>query len=272
MADKRCSISLVVNGQRWLEAGDALAELAGVPRPWSLCGLQDFVRIMVGAKLGYTLENTDFIEQRWCRAKSNASDAEAVVAGFTVVTTPHVTSVDPGAGLSLEAVEIAVSTDTHVIVMVGNQINWMPLRNKLEAAATELFELLLPPAGKVVVSTERVIDIRELARQHFADDKARALFRAPPIAASVPGSTGATAPNTDALETSFAANAALGTVKSLANGYGIIKRKDGLGDVQFMATQVRAPGFDFIELGDELRFDVVQVSPGKWLAQRVLRI
>ena len=69
MADKRCSISLVVNGQRWLEEGDALAELVGVPRPWSLCGLQDFVRIMVGAKLGYTLENTDFIEQRWCRAK-----------------------------------------------------------------------------------------------------------------------------------------------------------------------------------------------------------
>lgn len=270
MADKRCSISLVVNGQRWLEEGDTLSEVAGVPRPWSLCGLQDFVRIMVGAKLGYTLENTDFVEQRWCRAKSNASDAEAVAAGFTIVTTPHVTSSDPGAGLSLEAVEVVATTDTQVVVTVGNQLNWMPLRNKLEARATELFELLLPAAGKVVVSTERVIDIRELARQHFADDKAKALFRAPPAATSAQGSNAAS--DTVAPDVSFAANAALGTVKSLANGYGIITRKDGLGDVQFMATQVRAPGFDFIELGDELRFDVVQVSPGKWLAQRVLRI
>ena len=65
MADKRCSISLVVNGQRWLEEGATLAEQAGTPRPWSLCGLQDFVRITVGAKLGYTFENTDFVEQRW---------------------------------------------------------------------------------------------------------------------------------------------------------------------------------------------------------------
>ena len=270
MADKRCSISLVVNGQRWLEAGATLAELAGVPRPWSLCGLQDFVRVSVGAKLGYTLENTDFVEQRWCRAKANTGDAEAIMAHFTVATTPHVASPDPGAGLSLEAVEIAATHDAHVIVTVGSQLNWMPLRHKLEAQQIELFELLLPPAGKVVVSTDRVIDLRELARQHFADDKAKALFRAPPVLASENAS--ADAAKTTAPDETFAANAALGTVKSLANGYGIIKRKDGLGDVQFMATHVRAPGFDFIEIGDELRFDVVQVSPGKWLAQRVVRM
>ena len=270
MADKRCSISLVVNGQRWLEEGDTLAEVAGMPRPWSLCGLQDFVRITVGAKLGFTFENTDFVEQRWCRAKANAGDAEAIVAGFTVVTTPHITSSDAGAGLSLEAVDVAAANATQVIVTVGNQMNWMPLRQKLEARKAELFELLLPPAGKVVVSTERVIDIRELARQHFGDDKAKALFRAPPQPAST--STVAANAATAAPEESFAANAAQGTVKSLANGYGIIKRKDGLGDVQFMATHVRPPGFDFIEIGDELRFDVVQVSPGKWLAQRVVRM
>ena len=270
MADKRCSIGLVVNGQRWLEAGEALAEQPGVPRAWSLCGLQDFVRIMVGAKLGYTLQNTDFVEQRWCRAKANTGDAEAIMAHFTVATTPHVASPDPGAGLSLEAVEIAATHDAHVIVTVGSQLNWMPLRHKLEAQQIELFELLLPPAGKVVVSTDRVIDLRELARQHFADDKAKALFRAPPVLASENAS--ADAAKTTAPDETFAANAALGTVKSLANGYGIIKRKDGLGDVQFMATHVRAPGFDFIEIGDELRFDVVQVSPGKWLAQRVVRM
>ena len=270
MADKRCSISLVVNGERWLETGDALAELAGVPRSWSLCGLQDFVRVMVGAKLGYTLESTDFVEQRWCRAKANASDAEAINAGFSVVTTPHVTSNDPGAGLSLEAVAIAVTTDTRVIVTVGNQMHWMPLRNKLEAASTELFELLLPPSGKVVVATERVIDIRELARQHFGDDKARALFRAPPMPAAA--SAGADPATTADIGESLAANAARGTVKSLANGYGILTRKDGLGEVQFLAAHVQAPGFEFVEIGDDMRFDVVQVASGKWLAQRVVRV
>lgn len=270
MVDKRCSISVVVNGQRWLEEGAALAEQPGVPRAWSLCGLQDFVRVAVGAKLGYTLDNTDFVEQRWCRAKANAGDAEAVIAGFAVVTTPHVNAVDVGAGLSLEAVDVAASNDTHVIVTVGNQMQWLPLRQKLEARKTELFELLLPPAGKVVVSTDRVIDIRELARQHFADDTGRALFRAPPAVPSVDASVDAS--ESAAPEESLTANAARGTVKSLANGYGIITRRDGLGDVQFMATQVRAPGFEFVEIGDELRFDVVQVAPGKWLAQRVVRI
>ncbi len=270
MADKRCAISLVINGQRWLEEGDALAEQPGVPRRWSLCGLQDFVRITVGAKLGYTLENTDFVEQRWCRGKANAGDAEAVNAGFTVVTTPHITGSDAGAGLSLEASEIAAMTDSEVIVTVGNQMHWMPLRQKLEARKTELFELLLPAAGKVVVSTERVVDIRELARQHFGDDKAKALFRAPPVSASANAS--ADAPAAAAADESFAANAARGTVKSLANGYGIVSRKDGLGDVQFMATHVAAPGFEFLEVGDELRFDVVQVASGKWFAQRVKRL
>ena len=268
MADKRCSISLVVNGQRWLEEGETLATLPGVPRAWSLCGLQDFVRITVGAKLGFTFENTDFVEQRWCRAKSNSGDAEAVVAGFTMTPTPHVTASDPGAGLSLEAVEIAANTDTQVIVTVGSQMNWMPLRQKLESRSTELFELLLPAAGKVVVSTECVIDIRELARQHFADDKAKALFRAPPVQAS---SDGSAAPVAATTEVSLAANAARGTVKSLANGYGIITRKDGLGDVQFLAAHVQAPGFEFVEVGDDMRFDVVQAPSGKWMAQRVVR-
>lgn len=269
MADKRCTISLIINGQRWLDDGEALAVLPGVQRPWSLCGLQDFVRIMVGAKLGYTLENTDFVEQRWCRAKSNTGDSEAVQAGLSVVTTPHVTASDTGAGLSLEAAEVAVTSDTRVMVTVGNSMHWMPLRQKLEACSVDLFELLLPVAGKVVVSTDRIIDIRQLARQHFADDSAKALFRAPPVVA---GSASADIAPEATPDAGFAANAARGSVKSLANGYGMAKRKDGLGDVQFMANQVTAPGFDFLEVGDELRFDVVQVVSGKWFAQRVVRM
>ncbi len=268
MADKRCTISLVINGQRWFDEGETLAEQPGVPRPWSLCGLQDYVRLLVGAKLGFSFENIDFVEQRWCRAKSSAGDAEAVIEGMTVATTPHISASDPGAGLSLEAVEIAATTDSQVIVTVGSQMHWMPLRQKLEARSTELFELLLPAAGKVVVSTDRVIDIRELARQHHSDAQGNALFRAPPVAASA---TDATDAGQSSSEVSLAANAARGTVKSLAKGYGIITRKDGLGDVEFLAAHVQAPGFSFVEVGDDMRFDVVQSPSGKWVAQRVVR-
>ena len=272
MADKRCSISLVVNGQRWLEEGEALAEQPRVPRAWSLYGLQDFVRILVGSKLGYTLENTDLIEQRWCRAKSNAGDAEAVSAGFTVVVTPHVTSADAGAGLSLEATDVAVTRQTHVMISIGQQMQWMPLRQKLEARSVELFELLLPAAGKVVVSTDRVIDLRELARQHFSDDQAKALFRAPPVPVADVASPSLGAVADAAADLGLAANAARGTVKSLAKGYGVLIRKDGLGEVQFLAAHVQAPGFEFVEVGDDMRFDVVQVASGKWTAQRVVRV
>jgi cold shock CspA family protein len=270
MADKHCSISLVVNGQRWLEEGEALVAANAVPRAWSLCGLQDHVRITVGAKLGFAFDAIELVEQRWCRAKANSGDAEAVAAGFSVVTTPHVASSDVGAGLSLEAVDAAATTLCDVTVTVGNQMNWMPLRQKIEARGSELFELLLPPAGKVLVATERTVDLRELARQHHGDGEGQALFRPAPVVAT--DEVAGTANTAAAPVESLAANAARGTVKSLANGYGIITRRDGLGDVQFMATQVRPPGFDFIELGDELRFDVVQVSGGKWLAQRVVRI
>jgi cold shock CspA family protein len=269
MADKRCSISLVVDGNRWLDEGDVLVAQKAVPRRWSLCGLQDHVQMTVGAKLGFSLENTELVEQRWCRARANAGDAEAIAAGFSVVTAPHVGVDDVGAGLSLEAAEVAAITQSQAMVTVGTQMSWMPLRLKLQARGMELFELLLPASGKVMVATERMVDLRELARRHHGDGEAQALFRAAPVAAA--GSDGATgSPPTQ--DGSFAANAIRGTVKSLANGYGIVTRKDGLGDVQFMATQVRAPGFAFIELGDELRFDVVQVASGKWLAQHVVRV
>ncbi len=271
MAEKRCSISVIVNGQRWLEEGEALVASNAVPRAWSLCGLQDQVRLIVGSKLGYTFDNTDFVEQRWCRAKSNTGDAEAVTTGFSVVTTPHIAGTDPGAGLSLDAVEIAATTDTQVIVTVGSQMTWLPLRQKLEARGIELFELLLPATGKVVVSTERVTDIRELARQHHNDGHGQALFKAAPVLV-VDTASGASGAVAAAGNETLGANAARGTVKLLANGYGMIKRKDGLPDVQFMATQVTAPGFEFLEEGDELRFDVVQVGSGKWLAQRVVRM
>jgi cold shock CspA family protein len=270
MAEKRCTMHLIVNGQRWLEEGEALVSQAGLPRGWTLGGLLDHVRIAVGAQLGFTFDRVDFAELRWCRAKPNAGDAEAVGAGFTVVTTPHVNVGDVGAGLSLEAVDALAGASVQVVVTVGGQMTWMPLRQKLEARATELFELLLPPEGKVIVSTARVIDLRNLARQHHEDDGAKALFKPLPV---VVGAVGVADEPSDApLPGSFAASAARGAVKSLANGYGMAKRKDGLPDVQFMANHVTAPGFEFLEVGDELRFDVVQVASGKWFAQRVVRL
>ena len=51
MSDKRCSISLIVNGSRWHAESVELAELEGLRRPWSLGGLQDYVRLIVGSQL-----------------------------------------------------------------------------------------------------------------------------------------------------------------------------------------------------------------------------
>ena len=271
MADKRCSISLIVNAERWQQEASALAELEGIAKPWSLGGLQDYVRLIVGSQLGFTFEQTDLVDQRWCRAKANPGDGEAVSAGFSVTTTPHITTDDMGAGLALDAVESAALNGPDVVVTVGSQMQWQPLRLKLESRAIQLFELLLTAAGKVVVSGDRVIDLRDRARREFQLSPASALFKPIP---PVPGSR---APEVDdsaaaaAADESFAANAISGTVKSLANGYGIITRKDGRGDVQFLSGHVMAPGFEFVEVGDIMRFDVVLMPSGKWLAQRVNR-
>jgi cold shock CspA family protein len=267
MADTRCAMSLIVNGQRWVEAGDALVEEKALPRRWSLIGLQDYTRLVIGAKLGVVLENIDFTEQRWCRAKATSTDAEAVAASFSVINAPHVAIDDSGAGLSLEAVEAVALNPCDVVVMVGHSMNWQPLRKKLESNSIAFYELLLPPEGKVVVTTDHVFDLREIARRDHATSPASALLKAPPVSATA----AAAAAGEPVFDESFAANAARGVVKSLARGYGVVTRKDGRGDVQFLAAHVQAPGFEFVEVGDELRFDVVQVASGKWLAHRVVR-
>ena len=271
MADKRCSISLIVNAERWQQEASALAELEGIAKPWSLGGLQDYVRLIVGSQLGFTFEQTDLVDQRWCRAKANPGDGEAVSAGFSVTTTPHITTDDMGAGLALDAVESAALNGPDVVVTVGSQMQWQPLRLKLESRSLQLFELLLTAAGKVVVSGERVIDLRDRARRESQRSPASALFKPIPM---VPGSRAPDVVDSAAptsADDSFAANAISGTVKSLANGYGIITRKDGRGDVQFLSGHVMAPGFEFVEVGDTMRFDVVLMPSGKWLAQRVVR-
>lgn len=269
MADKRCSIILVVNAERWQQEASALAELEGIARPWSLGGLQDYARLIVGSQLGFTFDQIDFVDQRWCRAKANPSDGEAVSAGFSVITTPHINADDMGAGLALDAAESAALNSSDVVVTVGSQMQWQPLRLKLESRSLQLFEFLLTTAGKVVVSGDRVIDLRDRARRDFQVSPASALFKPIPV---VPGSRAPDVPEIAvAADDSIAANAISGTVKSLANGYGIITRKDGRGDVQFMSGHVMAPGFDFVEVGDTMRFDVVRMPSGKWLAQRVVR-
>ncbi len=269
ISEKRCSISLIVNGQRWQQDAAAFAELAPIERPWSLGGLQDYARLIVGSQLGFTLEQTDLVDQRWCRAKANPGDGEAVAAGFTVSTTPHINADDMGAGLALDAVESVAICGPDVVVTVGSQMQWQPLRLKLESRSLQLFELLLTAAGKVVVSGDHVIDLRDRARNDYQVSPVSALFKPIPMIA---GEEPKAAPqSTSANDDSFAANAISGTVKSLANGYGMITRKDGRGDVQFLAGHVVAPGFDFVEIGDTMRFDVVRLPSGKWLAQRVVR-
>ena len=269
MADKRCSISLVVNGQRWQQDAVAFAELEGIARPWSLGGLKDYAQLVVGSQLGFTLDQTEIVDLRWCRAKANPGDGEAVASGFTVTTTPHVTADDMGAGLALEAAESAALSDVGVVVTVGSQMQWQPLRLKLESRSLHLFELLLPATGKVVVSGDWVIDLRDRARRDFQVSPVSALFKPIPV---LPGDRAPDAAEVAATnDENLAANAISGTVKSLANGYGIISRKDGRGDVQFLAGHVVAPGFDFVEIGDTMRFDVVRMPSGKWLAQRVVR-
>ena len=270
MSDTRCSISLIVNGQRWQQEAVALAELEPIQRPWSLVGLQDYVRIIVGSQLGHTMVQIDFADQRWCRAKGNPADGEAVAAGFAVASTPHITTDDVGAGLALDAAESVALHGADVVVTVGSQIQWQPLRLKLEAASVQLFELLLPPNGKVVVSSDRVIDLRDRARGQYQSSPVSALFKPMP---PTPGSSAAdgAAPSAPDPGEPTSANAIIGTVKSLANGYGILTRKDGRGDVQFLAGHVAPPGFEFVELGDIMRFDVVRLPSGKWQAQRVVR-
>ena len=271
MADTRCSISLIVNAERWQQEAVALAEVEGINKPWSIAGLQDYVQLIVGSELGFTFERTDLVDQRWCRAKANPGDGEAVSAGFNVITTPHISADDVGAGLALEAAESAALFVPQVVVTIGAQMQWLPLRLKLESQSLQLFEFLLTAAGKVVVSGHRIIDLRDRARREFQSSPVSSLFkptrrdrggRAPDIVDSA---------GEAATDTSLAANAIYGTVKSLANGYGIITRKDGRGDVQFMSGHVVAPGFDFVEVGDVMRFDVVCTPSGKWLAQRVVR-
>lgn len=269
MSDKKCTVNLVVNAARWFDAGEALLKQQALARRWSASGLQDFALLVVGAKLGFTLENTILAQQRWCRAKAVDSDAEAVTAGFAVVNAPHVGSEDTGAGLALEAVEAAAYAACDVVVMVGHSMNWQPLRLKLESQSIRLFELLIPPEGKVVVSSGEVLDLRETARRDHGVAPGSALLKPSPVVANTAAPS---AKNEDTYDESFAANAVRGVVKSLANGYGIVTRKDGRGDVQFLAAHVQPPGFEFVEVGDELRFDVVQVSGGKWLAQRVVRV
>ena len=266
--EKNCAISIVVNGGRWLQEGDALSSSGATPRRWTLDGLKDFIALRVGAQLGRTMEQIEFVDLRWCRDRANRADNEAVNAGFTVVNAPHVGVEDAGAGLSLEVVEIA-SSGCQAVVVVGGQMTWLPLRQKLDTTGVSLFELLLPATGKVLVSSDRAIDLRETALRHNAQAPTSALFKV--VDSGEPATTSGATDSSEARDASFAANAILGTVKSKSNGYGIVSRKDGLGDLQFLPGHVAPPGFEFVEVGDIVRFDVVQSSAGKWFAQRVVR-
>jgi cold shock CspA family protein len=255
---------VVVNGQTWDDLGRS-SDLQRTGRALSLRGLVTTIGLEVGARLGRTIEQLTLGPLVFCRARATGADADAVAAGFEVLNTPQVDSDDAGAGLSLEAMRVHALAAPDAIVLVGAAMPWLPLRKRLESVACELFEFVIPPPGKVLIDQTRLIDLRTALRDRAADARfAPMLVQAsPPPSAPSGGASTSAEPR--------AANAILGKVKMLAAGYGIVTRNDGGGDVEFMATQVAPPGFEFIEVGDTLRFDVVAVSNGKWQAVRVVR-
>ncbi len=268
--DTRCSISVVINAARWQSHGDMLAEGGVLAQRWSLAGLKDYVRLVVGSALGRTFEQIDLVDLRFCRSLPCDVDAEAAASEFSILTTPHITIDDEGAGLSLEAMDSVNATSPHVVVVVGGMKQWTPLRQKFDSLGVELFEFLLLPVGKTQVSNSRVIDLREKVRRG-PDMSPESALSAPPILPKNATSPQIALDSTDR-NSDKTANAVLGAVKLVAKGYGVVTRKDGLGDVEFMAAHVAPPGFQFLEVGDVVRFDVIQLPGGKWQAKRLSRM
>jgi cold shock CspA family protein len=264
MGESVSRIAVVVNGQTWDDLGRS-PEVERSGRALSLRGLATTIGLEVGARLGRTIDQLTLAPLVFCRARATGADADAVASGFEVLNTPQVDGDDAGAGLSLEAMRVHALAIPDAIVLVGAAMPWLPLRKRLESAACELFEFVIPPPGKVLVDQSRLIDLRTALRDRATD----ARFAPMLIQASPP--PGVPAAASGPVSEPKAANAILGKVKMLAAGYGIVTRNDGGGDVEFMATQVAPPGFEFIEVGDTLRFDVVAVSNGKWQAVRVVR-
>ncbi len=257
-------VCILVNGARWAWLSQSLVRPGQPPKVLSLEGLQTAARLAMGRELGQTLERMEVAAAWFCRAASSPADADAVASGFQVLISPQVGQDDSGAGLSLEAIRAYVEAKPHAVLMVGANMNWQPLRERLESLDCELFEWLIPPEGKVVVNQARVLDLRQTLLAAPLAAEFAPILRDPPIQRAQPQ-----APSNK--PEPGPANAILGQVKSLAAGYGIVTRADGGGDVEFMATQVAPPGFEFLEVGDTLRFDVVRTPGGKWQAVRVVR-
>ena len=83
-----------------------------------------------------------------------------VAAAAAVVTAPHVTADDTGAGLALEAVEAAALVKCDVMVTVGSQITWQPLRQKLEAAGYIRKRVALLDRKKIGLNTQVFAQIK----------------------------------------------------------------------------------------------------------------
>ena len=113
-----------------------------------------------------------------------------------------------------------------------------------------------------------MIDLRELVKRQHGNSPVSAMFKT--VAAPAVNAPGRNAQHVEH-DDRFAANAILGTVKAPAKGYGTGDAQGTVGVRCNFAGHVSPPGFEFIEVGDTVRFDVVKVSSGKWQAQRVVR-
>jgi len=259
-------IAVIVSGLRWDELSRSLQAEGIAPGGLSLAGLATTVALEIGARLGRTLDQLEVEPRVFCRAQPVAADADAVASGFAVVSAPQVDENDVGAGISLEAIRVHAQREPEALVVVGGAMTWQPLARRLESLGCELFEFVIPPPGKVVVTHERILDLRSTLREKATDQRF-----APMIAARPAGRSGAAPAPSAPAAAAGPATAVFGRVKSLAAGYGVVTRGDGGGDVEFMAPQVAPPGFEFLEVGDTLRFDVVRLPSGKWQAVRVVR-
>ncbi|MCS6996981.1 MAG: cold shock domain-containing protein [Casimicrobiaceae bacterium] len=260
-------VGLVVDGVRWEALNETITQRSDGARRLSLEGLVAAVCLDVGAELGRTMEQLEVAPRLFCRHAPVPSDGEAVDSGFEVISAPQVDESDTGAGLSLEAMRCHALAQPEAIVMVGAAMPWVPLARRLESLRCALFEYLIPPPGKVVISGARRTDLRATLAQQPVAAKFAPLMTARLVSAAGPSRASGGAPVAEPKP----ADVVYGTVKMLAQGYGIVTRSDGGGDIEFMANQVAPPGFEFLELGDRVRFGVERTPSGKWRAVRVVR-
>ena len=107
---------------------------------------RDYVRLSIGGRLRHAGADSDR-RTALVPCETSAADGEAV-AVQRPWSLHHVTADDTGAGLALEAVEAAALVKCDVMVTVGSQITWQPLRRSWEPPVYNWLSCCCPQAAK----------------------------------------------------------------------------------------------------------------------------